>query len=72
LKAAAAGLFSPMAALTINKMPEDMLVALESRAAANGRTVEDEAVACLRDGLSRKPRGVVIENDSLWDSKHSV
>lgn len=53
-------------------MPEEVLKALESRAAVNGRTVEDEAVACLREGLSRKPRGVVIENDSLWDSKHTV
>lgn len=61
-----------MAALIIDQMPEDVLEALESRAAANGRALEDEALACLREGLSRKPRGVVIENDSLWDSKHAV
>ncbi len=61
-----------MAALTIDELPEDVLVALESRAAVNGRTIESEAVACLREGLLRKPRGVVIENDSLWDSKHAV
>jgi plasmid stability protein len=42
-----------MPSLTLKGLPEDLLVTLRQRAAENGRSMNKEAIVCLRLGLLR-------------------
>jgi antitoxin FitA len=45
-----------MAALTVRNMDDDLKLALRKQAAANDRSMEDEARVLLREGVGLAPR----------------
>ena len=44
-----------MASITVRDIDDDVKTRLRDRAAANGRSIEEEARSILRDAVGRKP-----------------
>lgn len=44
-----------MASITVRDIDDDVKIRLRDRAAANGRSIEEEAHSILRDAVGRKP-----------------
>lgn len=60
-------------AIILDNLPEETRRELQRQAASHGRSLEEEAVACIEFALKAgygKP--VIPNNDSLWEERHGL